>query len=240
MKLYNTIVLTVKIIVHFGYPIVTLLILKTEIEKQKIERSDDYASKLKWIKIVAYLLLISASLLVLHVTTTTTFNIPFNKQIDIIRFIIITIIIGYFGLKFGVFFSVVNEIKKTGKSYKHSPLKEEEKKNVKAKINAFFLISNEYLETTFSLDTLSKVLDIPKHYLSEIISTELDSSFYELVNSNRVQYAQKKIKDTDSENLTLEAIGYESGFNSKSAFFRHFKKYTGKTPRQYKLEISTN
>ena len=240
-QLYQSITLTIKGIVHFGYPIATILILKREIEKQKMERSDDYISKLKWIKIVAYLLLISTSLLFLHIATTSTFDIPFNKLIDIIRFIIITIVIGYFGLKLGIFFPTGKEMKKEeNKRYKHSPIKKEEKEMLKSKIEDFFSNSDAYLDTEFSLNKLSHILDCPKHYLSEIISKELKSSFYELVNSNRVSFAQEKIKNDRNEKLTLEAIGYESGFNSKSAFFRHFKNYTGKTPRQYKIEISVN
>ncbi len=240
-KPYQSTMLTIKTIVHLGYPILTLLVLKTEIKKQKMERSDDYVSKLKWIKIVAYLLLTSASLGVLYTVMSSTLDIPFNKLVDIIRFIIITIIIGYFGLKFGIFFSTEKEIKKgESKSYKHSPIKNEDKEVLKSKIEDFFSNSDAYLDTGFSLEKLSSILECPKHYLSEIISKELKSSFYELVNSNRVTFAQERIKNDMTEKLTLEAIGYESGFNSKSSFYRHFKNYTGKTPKQFKLEISSN
>lgn len=240
-ELYKTIMLSVKAIVHFGYPIATLVVLKSEIEKKKRERSDDFVFKLIWIKIVAYLLLISASLLALNIIMSSVLDVPFNKLIDIIRFIMITIIIGYYGLKFGIFFSVEKESKKdVHKRYKHSPIKNEEKELLKSKIEDFFSNSDAYLDTEFSLDKLSYILEYPKHYLSEIISKELESSFYELVNSNRVHFAQERIKNDTSQKLTLEAIGYESGFNSKSAFFRHFKNYTGKTPRQFKIEISAN
>jgi AraC-like DNA-binding protein len=34
-------------------------------------------------------------------------------------------------------------------------------------------------------------------------------------------------------NFTIEAIGKESGFNSSSTFFKSFKQFTVKTPRDY-------
>ena len=65
----------------------------------------------------------------------------------------------------------------------------------------------------------------------------MNSTFYDLVNRRRIDYALHRIQNTeDSEALTLEALGYESGFNTKSAFYRHFKFYTGKTPGQAKKE----
>ncbi|MEM7514706.1 MAG: AraC family transcriptional regulator [Bacteroidota bacterium] len=124
------------------------------------------------------------------------------------------------------------------KKYRHSPLQEKEILHYQHRINDFFGRSKAYLQPDFSLASLSEAVDIPKHHLSQIINSEMNSTFYELVNAKRIEYAMLNMRERD--NLTLEGLGYECGFNSKSAFFSNFKKKTGKTPGQYKKEISTN
>ena len=88
--------------------------------------------------------------------------------------------------------------------------------------------------------TLSDSVGIPKHHLSQIINSEMKTSFYTLINSKRVEHAIAKLKISEKMNYTLEGIGYESGFNSKSSFFHNFKKVTGKTPKQYFKEIGSS
>ena len=48
------------------------------------------------------------------------------------------------------------------------------------------------------------------------------------------------LKDTDK---TIAAITFDAGFGSESAFYRHFKNFTGQTPKQYRrdlhLQVST-
>jgi len=41
------------------------------------------------------------------------------------------------------------------------------------------------------------------------------------------------MKLLDAESKSITAIAFDAGFNSESAFYRHFKKVTGMTPRQY-------
>jgi AraC-like DNA-binding protein len=59
----------------------------------------------------------------------------------------------------------------------------------------------------------------------------LGKSFTNLINEYRIEKA-KELLETEN-NFTVEGIGYESGFNSKSTFFTTFKKITGKTPTEY-------
>ena len=40
--------------------------------------------------------------------------------------------------------------------------------------------------------------------------------------------------DKQYKHLTLEGIGYECGFNSKSSFYAVFKKYTQQTPSEFR------
>jgi AraC-like DNA-binding protein len=63
------------------------------------------------------------------------------------------------------------------------------------------------------------------------LNDKLGKGFTLYVNEHRIQEACR-ILSTD-ENLTIEAIGEEVGFNSKSTFFSAFKKLKGMTPAMY-------
>ena len=60
-----------------------------------------------------------------------------------------------------------------------------------------------------------------------------DKSFSEFVNAYRIQSVIEMLQETDSQQLTIDAISQICGFNSKSVFHAAFKKETGKTPKAY-------
>ena len=93
-----------------------------------------------------------------------------------------------------------------------------------------------FLNPNFNLEEAAKELNITKHLLSQYVNEVLGKSFSNLIKEYRIEKA-KKLLETE-KNLTLESLGYDSGFNSKSTFFTAFKKTTGLTPAEYQKSYS--
>ena len=91
-----------------------------------------------------------------------------------------------------------------------------------------------YKNANLTLQDLSKEMNIAAHQLSQFLNSNLGKNFTSYVNELRINEACSIIKSNDK--LTLEAIGYDVGFNSKSTFFAAFKKHTGTTPLNYQLQ----
>ncbi len=93
-----------------------------------------------------------------------------------------------------------------------------------------------YRNSELKLADLADELKISSHNLTEIINHYLGQSFYDFVNSYRVEEVKRQLQDPESEDATLLAIGLDAGFNSKSTFNAVFKKQTGMTPSQYRKQ----
>ena len=90
------------------------------------------------------------------------------------------------------------------------------------------------METVF-LSDVAKKLQISVHQLSQLLNDNAGKSFPLFINEYRIEKAQQML--TASQHLTLESIGYECGFNSKSTFYTSFKKIMGTTPAKYKSQL---
>jgi AraC-like DNA-binding protein len=86
------------------------------------------------------------------------------------------------------------------------------------------------------LSDIAKQLNIPSHQLSQLLNDNLGKSFSLFINELRVEEAKQLLISNNVH--TIETIGYDCGFNSKSTFFTTFKKTTGTTPAKYKKEKS--
>mgnify|MGYP000035312788 CR=1 FL=1 len=82
---------------------------------------------------------------------------------------------------------------------------------------------------------VAKKLRITTHQFSQLLNDNLGKKFSSYVNQYRIEEAKKVLQE--NSNLTLETIGYECGFNSKSTFYTTYKKIVGKTPSQFKSSI---
>ena len=66
--------------------------------------------------------------------------------------------------------------------------------------------------------------------VSACINNCFGSNFSEWVNKYRVEEAKIRIDHIDNNYLTIEAIGQDSGFKSRSAMYTAFNKFTGESP----------
>ncbi|WP_282088191.1 helix-turn-helix domain-containing protein [Aquimarina algiphila] len=91
-----------------------------------------------------------------------------------------------------------------------------------------------FLNPNLSLELIAEKFDISVSHLSRVINKNSSQSFTDFINRLRIDESKKMLINPDYKNYTIEAIGYESGFNSKSNFYTAFKKETQKTPSAYR------
>jgi AraC-like DNA-binding protein len=94
-----------------------------------------------------------------------------------------------------------------------------------------------YRDPSLSRDTVARQLGISSGYLSQQFKAHSPKqSFTDLIAHYRVSDAQRLLGDEAFAPYSILAIGYEAGFNSKSAFYAAFKKATGMTPTAYRQQ----
>ena len=88
-----------------------------------------------------------------------------------------------------------------------------------------------YKKSDVKLQHVAKGIHISTHKLSQLLNDNLGKSFASYVNDYRIEEAKRLLQE--KQNLTLEAIGFEAGFSSKSNFYATFKKVIGQTPSEF-------
>lgn len=90
-----------------------------------------------------------------------------------------------------------------------------------------------YTDAALSLRSLATYLDTTANKLSWLLNEHYQQNFNEYVNSYRLADFKERALAEENRNLTLLAIAYDSGFNSKTVFNTCFKKYEGITPKAW-------
>ena len=90
-----------------------------------------------------------------------------------------------------------------------------------------------YLRRDLSVELLAQETKIPRHHLSELFNAYLGKNFYQLIAEYRIRKAIELLKE-NGDLWTIEALAYESGFNSRSSFNKYFKEITGLLPSEFR------
>ena len=118
--------------------------------------------------------------------------------------------------------------------YKGSNLTDVQIKNYMLKISTYFQEHQPFLESNITLQYLAEVIEISPKALSQVINAGFSLSFFDFINKYRIEHAIGLL-DNKNTKTTIQEVMYDSGFSSKSSFNTAFKKFTGLTPTNYKL-----
>jgi AraC-like DNA-binding protein len=123
--------------------------------------------------------------------------------------------------------------------YQKSSLSDEDKELILSKIRKEMEKNNYFTNNLASLSGLSKQLNESPHHVSQVINEKLNQNFFELLAFYRVEHAKRLIQEDKNAKLTIEELAEEVGYNSKSSFNIAFKKYTSKTPSEYRKSLKS-
>ena len=104
-------------------------------------------------------------------------------------------------------------------------------------VNQFLVENKPFLRQKYSLRELASDVDIPMNYLSAFINRYHKMNYNDFINGYRVTHSKNIIIRGEWKQKTLEAIGFESGFNNRNTFTMAFKKEAGISPVEYLQSI---
>lgn len=110
---------------------------------------------------------------------------------------------------------------------------EKDKKNLKRVTD---LVINEtlYKNSTLKIDDIASKIDLNSKYVSFLLNSGLEKSFYDYINGLRIEEFKSRLQNSADNILTIQSLAEESGFKSRSTYNDLFKKYESITPKQFK------
>ncbi len=125
---------------------------------------------------------------------------------------------------------------RTGLRYQSSQLSADEAGRILSRIDELVRSELLFKQADFSLAELSRRTGINQSYLSQSINSQLNLNFTDYINGFRVSLAKELLQQPAYNKYTVEAVAFEVGFNSKSSYYRAFRKHSGVTPAEFKRQ----
>jgi AraC-like DNA-binding protein len=118
--------------------------------------------------------------------------------------------------------------------YTQSGVNEGKSSEIKERLIQVMEHDKPYTDPLITLPKLAKKIGEPPYIVSRVINDKVGVSFYDWIASYRVDEAKRLFSDPSKKLFTIEQVAEEVGYNSKSAFNKAFKKFTGRTPSEFR------
>ena len=115
-----------------------------------------------------------------------------------------------------------------------SLVKNHSTKNYSLLVQKVVTIIDSDLTADLSLKRFAELLNVNASYLSALFKKETGKNLTEYVSKKRMEHAAYLLKTT---NMQIQTIAQHCGIYDVNYFAKMFKKYTGKTPKEYRKEI---
>lgn len=103
------------------------------------------------------------------------------------------------------------------------------------RINLIFNFVQHEFQRSISLDEISEKVNMTKPAFCRYFKKITGKTFVEFVNSYRLTHAAKMLHERQ---ISILDVCFDSGFNNFSHFNKKFKAFTGRTPTQYRNELT--
>jgi len=119
----------------------------------------------------------------------------------------------------------------TDRSYSRSALTSDDCDDILARLDATMRERRLWSQSTLTLRDLAEQTRVRPRYITQALNTRAGRNFYDYVNIWRVEAACQLLTGSA---MSVSAICYDCGFNSRSTFYVAFKRTTGLTPTEYR------
>ena len=111
---------------------------------------------------------------------------------------------------------------------------------LKVKIVKILLKKKKYKDKDYSAKRLAEDLGTNTRYISAVVNVCFDMNHTSLVNKYRIENAKSILTNRRYSDLRMEEISDMVGFSNRQSFYAAFYKFTGQTPRQFKLHADAS
>lgn len=102
-------------------------------------------------------------------------------------------------------------------------LLDDKHEELRKRLIVYFEESRPYISKRLIMNDVARDLNTNRTYISKIINTDFDTTFFNFVNVFRIEEAKKQIEATSS--YSLKAIADNCGFSSYTTFAKYHKMY---------------
>lgn len=98
------------------------------------------------------------------------------------------------------------------------------------------VFDKKYLDKDYSAQDLANEIGTNTRYISAVVNVRFHMNFTSFVNSYRINDAKSILVDKRYQDLNIEEVSDMVGFSNRQSFYAAFYRFTGITPRQWRID----